>query len=218
MENYNKRLLKIHLRTILLLLISLVLLRAWFIFKNNFSFSKLTLDKSRTRKLLWFTILFSLFTVVEATPTNKQAVNIIQTAWLTYIAYRTTLNNYTPTTPWSVRRHINIATLNLRGGFDLFTKRSYITHKCLENDMDFLAIIDSNHKNPHQIKWDTSHWPDTDSGESPWSEIDTNYTFHATTPPPDPPTSGRGIILLAHHRWSRRKTRTKLGSNERWIA
>ena len=81
-----------------------------------------------------------------------------------------------------------------------------------------MAIIDSNHRNPHQIKWDTSHWPDTDSDDSPWSEIDTNYTFHATTPPPDPPTSGRGIILLAHHRWSRRKTRTKLGSNERWIA
>jgi hypothetical protein len=104
-------------------------------------------------------------------PTEKQAVNIIQTAWLTYIAYINTLIKYTPTIPWSVRRHINLATLNIRGGFDRFTKHSYITHKCLEKDMDFMAIIDSNHKNLHQIKWDTSHWPNTDTDTSPWTEM-----------------------------------------------
>ena len=78
-------------------------------------------------------------------PTRKQAVDIIQSAWLAYTVYRTTLIKCTPTIPWEVRRYINVATLNIRGGFDLFTKRSYITHKCIEKDMDFMAIIYSNH-------------------------------------------------------------------------
>ena len=135
-----------HLRTILLLLVSIALLRAWLTFKYSLYSSRLTHDTPRILKLLLITLLFCHFTVVEAIPTEKQAVNIIQTAWLTYIAYRTTLIKYTPTIPWSVRRHINLATLNIREGFDLFMKRSYITHKCLEKDMDFMVIIDSNHK------------------------------------------------------------------------
>ena len=62
--------------------------------------------------------------------------------------------------------------------------------------MDFMAIIDSNHKNSHQIKWDTSHWPDTDTDNSPWTEIDNNYTFHATTPPQTPPPAG-GVLFCS---------------------
>jgi hypothetical protein len=143
-------------------------------------------------------------------PTRKQAVDISQSSWLAYIVYRATLIKYTLTIPWEVRWHINVATLNIRGGFDLFTKRSYITHKCLEKD--------SNHKKPHQIKWDTCHWPESDTDKSLLTELDNNYTFHATTPNLDPPSSGRGIILLSHNRWNRRKTRTTYGRNERWIA
>ena len=105
-----------HLRTIVLLLVSIALLRAWLtLLLNTYSLSpsRLTFDTPHIRKLHLITLLFCHFIVVEATPTEKQAVNIIQPAWLTCIAY-------TPTIPWSVRRHINIATLNIRGGFDLF--------------------------------------------------------------------------------------------------
>jgi hypothetical protein len=125
--------------------------------------------------------LFSLFTV-DATPTQAQAVATIQTAWLSYLAYRTTLI-YTPTTPWPVRRHINVPTLNIRGGFDIFTKRGYIMHKCLEKDMDSMVLVETNHKNPAQIKWGTSYLQESDADISPWLDLDTNYTFHATTPP-----------------------------------
>ena len=56
-----------------------------------------------------------------------------------------------------------------------------------------MVVIDSNHKNPHQIKWDTSHWPSTDTDNSPWTEFDNNYTFHATTLPQTPPLTG-GVL------------------------
>ena len=71
--------------------------------------------------------------------------------------------------------------------------------------MDFMVIIDSNHKTPHQIKWDTSHWPESDTDNSLWAELDNNYTFHATTSTPDSPPIGRGIILLSYNGWNRRK-------------
>ena len=65
-----------------------------------------------------------------------------------------------------------------------------------------MAIIDSNHKTPHQIRWDTCHWPESDTENSLWTELDNNYTFHATSPITDSPPSGRGIILLSHNRCS----------------
>jgi hypothetical protein len=83
-----------HLRTILLLLVYIALLRAWLTVRYSLSSSRLTQNTPRIRKLLLITLLFCHFTVVEATPTEKQAVKIIQTAWLTYIAYRTTLIKY----------------------------------------------------------------------------------------------------------------------------
>jgi hypothetical protein len=49
--------------------------------------------------------------------------------------------------------------------------------------MDFTVIIDSNHKNQNQLKWETSHLPDSDTDCSPWSELENNYTIHATSPP-----------------------------------
>ena len=75
-----------------------------------------------------------------------EAVRLIQNCWLAYLAYRTTLFQYTPTIPWTARTNINVASLNIRGGLDLFTKRSYIAHKRTSTDLDFMAIIDSNHK------------------------------------------------------------------------
>ena len=84
-------------------------------------------------------------------------------------------------------------------------------------DLDFMDIVDSNHKNPTQLLWHTTYLPDSDTEDSPWSELETNYTVHATTPVSNPPSHGRGLVLLAHKRWSRRKIRTKQGSQERWI-
>ena len=205
--------------TLIFYVATLVLLRAWITYKYNLPQGKTLLPKkSFSRTLLFFILLFNYFIVVEAIPTRQQAVQIIQNAWLGYIAYRTTLIKYTPTIPWTVRRHINVATLNIRGGFDTFIKRSYICQKCQDKDIDFMVIIDSNHKNPNQLKWDTTHLPDSDTDNSPWLEMENNYTIHATPPPPEPPPSGRGIILLTHTRWNRRKTNTTYGSNERWIS
>ena len=147
-----------------------------------------------------------------------EAVRLIQNCWLAYLAYRTTLFQYAPTIPWTTRTNINVASLNIRGGLDLFIKRSYIAHKCTSTDLDFMAIIDSNHKSPAQLRWNTTHLPDSDTEDSPWDVLETNYTIHASTPVPDPPTRGRGLVLLAHNRLSRRKIRTKQGSQERWIA
>ena len=84
--------------------------------------------------------------------------------------------------PWSARTHIKVATLNTRGGFDLFTKRSYIAHKCTSTDLDFMAIIDSNHKNSSQLQGNTTHLPESDTESSLWSELETDYTIHATVP------------------------------------
>jgi hypothetical protein len=111
------------------------------IYKYNLSYNNISLtSKSYIRKILFITLFLSYFAVGEATLTRQQAVDIIQTVWTAYIAYRTTIIKYTPTIPWTALRHINVATLNIRGGFDAFTKRIYITHKCLEKDMDFMAI------------------------------------------------------------------------------
>ena len=66
-------------------------------------------------------ILYRFLTLVEASPTEIEAVRTIQKCWLAYLAYRTVLYQYTPNIPWSVRTHINAACLNIRGRFDLFT-------------------------------------------------------------------------------------------------
>ena len=125
---------------------------------------------------------------MEASPTETDAGQIIQKCWLAYLAYRTVLHQYTPTIPWSARTHIKAATLNTRGGFDLFTKRSYIAHKCTSTDLDFMAIIDSNyHKNSSQLQWNTTYLPESDTESSPWNELETDYTIHATAPGDDPP-------------------------------
>jgi hypothetical protein len=80
-----------------------------------------------------------------------------------------------------------------------------------------MVITDSNQKNPNKVKWDTRYLLQSDTDNSPWLELDTTYTFHATNPPIEPPSSRRGIILLSHNRWKRQKIRTMYGSNERWL-
>ena len=81
-----------------------------------------------------------------------------------------------------------------------------------------MVITDSNHKSSSQLQWNTTYLSDSDNENFPWNELETEYTIHATVTGADPPPSGRGLVLLAHNRWSRRKLRTKHGSHERWIA
>ena len=75
----NKFTIKYYFRTILLYIATVVLLRAWLIFKSSLS-PKISSSSSKTyaRKTLLLLILLNYFTVVEAMPTRKKAVDIIQ--------------------------------------------------------------------------------------------------------------------------------------------
>ena len=97
----NKRC-SIKYSVLFLYIITLVLLRAWLSLKYLFHHNKHrrivnTKYNPSLKKILFFFILSSLPTLVEATPTETEAVRIIQNCWLAYLAYRTTLFQYTPT-------------------------------------------------------------------------------------------------------------------------
>jgi hypothetical protein len=140
-----------------LLVTTVILLRMWLAllyYHRKKTLQKLNSPNKINYKIfLTVLIFFSFPTLVEASPMETDAVHKIQKYWLAYLAYRTVLHQYTPTIPWSVRTRIKAASLNIRGGFDLFIKRSYIAHKCTSTDLDFMAIIDSNHKSSSQLQW-----------------------------------------------------------------